>query len=307
MDVKDVRIFCEIAFRDLSYNATTQRHVSPTEIGKKLGLGEKTVRARIKNMEKDGFIKYYQALPSFSLFGLDFITLYRFEALNIATKKKLLWAVHEIPKIVEAIDYIGPTVSIDIAGQAPDEIKTAADNIAGRFELKEFNLGTRTVRDPGVRMDGLDWQLIQKLRYDARMTTVDLAKDLGVTPRMAEYRLDKMLDSGVLLIRAMIDTQKQAGLIFYEMELSVDEEKRGEVVEKLKQLHGEKLYSVSSPSPRLVLASMFGFNLGEPEDSASASSEMQGVEYCQLLILKEFVEPRRSNWLDHVIAEKLDA
>ena len=156
-------------------------------------------------------------------------------------------------------------------------------------------------------MDRLDWQLIQMLRYDARMTTADLAKGLGVTPRMAEYRLDKMLDSGALLIRAVIDTQKQAGLIFYEMELSVDEEKRGGVIERLKQLFGEKLYSVSAPSSGLVLASMFGFNLNEPEDSASASSEIDGVKYCHLLILKEFVEPRKSNWVDRSIAEKVDA
>lgn len=307
MDAKDVRIFCEIAFRDLSYNATTQRHVSPTEIGRKLGLGEKTVRGRITKMEEDGFIKYYQALPSLSLFGLGFITLYRFGVLNIASKRNLMKSVQEMPKIVEAVDYVGPTVSIDIAGKALEEIQTAADNIAKRFELTEFKLGTRTVRDPSVRMDRLDWQLVQKLRYDARMTTADLAKDLGVTPRMAEYRLDKMLDSGALLIRAVIDTQKQAGLIFYEMELSVDEDKRGGVIERLKRLYGEKLYSISSPSPGLVLASMFGFNLNEPEDSASASSEIEGVRYCQILILKEFVEPREPNWVDRSIADKLES
>jgi DNA-binding Lrp family transcriptional regulator len=307
VDVKDVRIFCEIAFRDLSYNATTQRHVSPTEIGRKLGLDEKTVRGRITKMEDDGFIKYYQALPSLSLFGFGFITLYRFGALNLATKKKLMSAVHEVPKVAEAVDYIGPTVSIDIAGEAPEEIQAAADKIAGRFELSQTNLGTRTIMNPGLRMDRLDWQLIQKLRYDARMTTVDLSKDLGVTPRMAEYRLDKMLDSGALLIRAVIDTQKQAGLIFYEMELSIDEEKRGAVIEGLKKLYGEKVYSVSSPSSGLVLASMFGFNLGEPEDSASAASEIGGVKYCNLLILKEVIEPRKPSWVDRSIAEKLDA
>ncbi|MBI3859116.1 MAG: Lrp/AsnC family transcriptional regulator [Thaumarchaeota archaeon] len=307
MDVKDVRIFCEIAFRDLSYNATTQRHVSPTEIGRKIGLGEKTVRARITKMEEDGFIKYYQAMPSLSLFGLGLITLYRFEALNLANKRKLLRAAHEIPRIVEAVDYLGPTVSIDIAGQAVEEIHSAADNIARRFELKKFSLGTRKVRDPGFRMDRLDWQLIQKLRYDARMATADLAEDLGITPRMAEYRLNKMLDSGTLLIKAVINTQKQAGLVFYEMELSVEDDKRETVIEKLRQSYGEKLYSISSPSSGLVLASMFGFNLGEPEDSASASSEIEGVKYCQLLILKEFVEPRKYNWVDQSVATKLDA
>ncbi len=305
MDAKDVRIFCEIAFRDLSYNATTQRHVSPTEIGRKLGLDEKTVRVRIKKMEEDGFIKYYQALPSLALFGLGFISLYRFEAMNIATKQRIMQSVHQIPHVVEAVEYLGPTVSIDIAGETAALVQSTADGIAGRFELTELNLGMRTIRDPGVILDQLDWQLIRKLRYDARMTTADIAKSLSITPRMAEYRIVKLLDSGALLIRAVINTQKQAGLIFYEMELSVDEKKRGSVIERLRQLHGEKLYSVTSPSPGVVLASMFGFNLGDPEDSALAASEVEGVRYCHLFILKEVVEPRKSSWVDHSIAEKL--
>ncbi len=59
MDAKDVRIFCEIAFKDLSYRADTQRHVSPTEIGRKLSLDERTVRTRITKMEEDGFIRKF--------------------------------------------------------------------------------------------------------------------------------------------------------------------------------------------------------------------------------------------------------
>lgn len=305
MDAKDVRVFCEIAFRDLSYEATTQRHVSPTEIGRKLGLDEKTVRARIRKMEEDGFIKYYQAMPSLALFGLGVLTLYRFEAMNIATKQRIIQSVQQTPNIVEAVDYLGPTVSIDIAGETSERTETTADNIAKRFELTELKLGMRTIRDPQVRLDRLDWQLVQKLRYDARMTTTDIAKSFSITPRMAEYRIDKLLDSGALLIRAVINTQKQAGLIFYEMELSVDEASRSKVIGRLREEHGEKLWSVNSPSPGVVLANMFGFTLGEPEDSAVAASKVEGVNYCHLFILKEVIEPTKSNWLDGLIEQKL--
>ena len=308
VDAKDVRIFCEIAFRDLSYNASIQRHVSPTEIGRKLMLDEKTVRARIKKMEEDGFIKYYQALPSLALFGLGFITLYRFEALNIATKQRLIESTQKIPNVVEVVDYIGPAVSIDIAGATAEEVGETAARIAARFELTQLNLGMRTIRDPHDTLDRLDWQLIQQLRYDARMTTTDLSKSLSITPRMAEYRIDKLLDSGALLIRAVINTQKQAGLVFYEMELSVDEAERSDVIEKLREQHGEKLWSVNSPSPGAILANMFGFTLAEPEESALSALKYEGVKYCHLLMLKEVLEPKQSNfWLDNLIKHKVEA
>jgi DNA-binding Lrp family transcriptional regulator len=67
LDAKDVRIFCEIAFKGLDYDSFTDRRVSPLAIGRKLGLDEKTVRVRIK--KDDGFIKYYQAMPSLALFN----------------------------------------------------------------------------------------------------------------------------------------------------------------------------------------------------------------------------------------------
>ncbi|MBI3860200.1 MAG: Lrp/AsnC family transcriptional regulator [Thaumarchaeota archaeon] len=306
MDAKDVRIFCDIAFRDLSYSASVQRHVSPSEIGRKLGLYEKTVRYRIKKMEEDGFIKYYQALPSLSLFGYGSITVYRFEALNLATKQRVVESTQKIQNVVEVGDYIGPFASVDIAGTTDDDAKATADKIAGRFELTQLNLGTRPIRDPHDTLDRLDWQIVQGLRYDARKTTTELSEDLSITPRMAEYRINKLLDSGALLIRAVVNIQKQAGLVFYEVELSVDEARRSPIIAILQDQYGEKLWSVNSPSPGLILVNLFGFTLAEPEESALSALKIEGVKYCRLFMLKEVLEPKRPNWLDTLIAQKVD-
>ncbi len=55
-------------------------------------------------MEDVGFIKYYQAMPSLALFQLKNMNTYRFEALNIATKHRVIEYVQIRPFICEPGD-----------------------------------------------------------------------------------------------------------------------------------------------------------------------------------------------------------
>ena len=305
MDAKDVRIFCEMAFTDLNYRPFTKRHVSPSGIARKLGLDEKTVRVRVKKMEDAGFIKYYQAMPSLALFGLKSMHSYRFEAVNIATKYGVVENIQQVPYLVEAFDYLGPVVSVTIAGGSSQEVQQVADEIARRFELTKLNIGDRVVREPLSRPDRLEWEIIQKLRYEARSTTKDLARALSITPRMVEYRITKLLDSGALLIRAVINTQKQEGLIFYELEMSVEEAKQPAVVKRLREAYGEKLWSWHTSTASVLLANLFGFTLAEPEEAAMKALKLEGVRRCSLFILKEIIEPQKSSWIDDLIERKI--
>lgn len=302
----DVRIFCEMAFKGLDYDSFTDRHVSPGAIGRKLGLDEKTVRVRVKKMEDEGFIKYYQVVPSLAFFGLQSICSYRFEAINIMTKRRVVEHIQQIPHVMEAADYLGHAVSVSIAGNSSKEAQTVADSIAKRFELTTIDLGGRPIRKPISKPDKLDWQIILKLRYDALCGTKDLAQALSITPRMAEYRITKLFGSGSLLIRAILDTQKQEGLLFYELEVTVEETKQFAVVKLLSEMYGEKLWSMRTTSEGgVLLANFFGFTLAEPEEAVVTTLEIEGVRACSVLIFKEAIEPQRPNWLDKLIEEKI--
>src|SRR5213594_3493317 len=161
MDAKDVRIFCEMAFKGLDYDSFTDRRVSPLAIGRKLGLDEKTVRVRVNKMEEDGFIKYYQAMPSLVLFNLNRINSYRFEALNIATKHRVIEDLPGVPYIIEAIDYLGQVISVSIAGASSEQIEVVAAKLANKFELSRIILGERLLKESTLIPDKLDWQIIQ--------------------------------------------------------------------------------------------------------------------------------------------------
>jgi DNA-binding Lrp family transcriptional regulator len=304
MDAKDVRIFCEMAFGTTSFSTVRDRQVSPSAIGKAVGLDEKTVRVRIKKMEEDGFIKHYQVVPGLSLLGLNSTGSYRFEALNLATKRRVVEYTHEIPRVLETLDYLGPAVSISFAGSSPAEIQKSADDVASRFELSKWSLHEAAVRNCLHRMDRTDWRIIKEMRYSARRSTTDLAKSLSITTRMAEYRIGRLLESGAMLVHASIDPRKQTGLMFYELEMSLDEGDQALVARLLAESHREGLWSTMTSSG-VMIASMFGFSLGEPEDAAIDAAKLEGVKSCTLYVLKEAIEPRGPNWIDVRIEDQL--
>jgi DNA-binding Lrp family transcriptional regulator len=305
LDAKDVRIFCEIAFKGLDYDSFTDRRVSPLAIGRKLGFDEKTVRVRVKKMEDDGFIKYYQAIPSLTLFQFKNMKTYRFEALNISTKHRVIEYVQKLPFIVEAIDYLGQDVSVSIAGHSSRQIDQVASGLADRFELYKWILGSRTIKETLSAADRLDWQIIQELRYDALSGIKVLSESLSITPRMVEYRIKKLLGSDMLLVRAIINTQMQQGLIFYELEMSVDETKRYCVIKRLSEIYAKRIWSVRTLAAGVLLANFFAFTLAEPEEAYVNTLKLDGVRSCSLFIFKEIVEPNRPNWLDDLIEQKI--
>ena len=293
-----------MAFKDQSYDSS-DRHVSPSEIGRKLGLDEKTVRVRVNKMEGDGFIKYYQASPSLALFGLNCLNLYRFETLNIATKRRVIEHLESVPGVVALFDYLGPVVSMNMAGTSPEENRLIVEDVAKKFELSKIKLGERIFRAPLTRLDRLDWQIIQKLRYNARGSTKDIAEALSITPRLVEYRIARLIATNVLLIRAVIDTQKQQGLIFYELEMTSDQADYSLVLRELSETFKEKMWSSQKTVGGVLFINLFGFTLGEPEEAAMRALNQRGVRSCSLLIRKEEIEPRRPNWLDSLIEQKI--
>ncbi len=296
-----------MAFTDPGYEDFEERHPSAADLGKKLALDTKTVRTRVNRMEDMGFIKYYQATPSLALFGMRIMSLFRFETLNLSTKNSAVNHLHEVPRLVEASDYLGPFLTGSIAGSTREQARSGADYLASRYELGIVGQGSRTIIEPVSRIDNLDWQIIKALRYDARSADRDLAEALSMTQRMVSYRISKLLRSGAIRTKAVIDPQRQGGLVFYELQLTIDPQRRDSISKWLGERHGGNLWSLNNPTADIIVASLFCFTIGEPEESVIEAIKLEGIKRCQLFILKEVIEPRRPNWIDALIEQRLQS
>jgi DNA-binding Lrp family transcriptional regulator len=177
-----------------------------------------------------------------------------------------------------------------------------AEEIAAKLKLQGwFKMNTRDLAEPTLSPQKLDWQIIQSLRYNACCPIKEIAEANSITPRMAEYRITKLLDSKILFIRAVINAQKQQGILFYNLALVTDAPKQSPLIDKLKEKHSDRIWIVLTPDPTVILVGFFGMTPGEPEDTMMKVRELEGVQDCFLSIFKEFIEPKRPNWVDGLI------
>lgn len=306
MDEKDVRIFCEMGFKYLDHTSFVERHVSPTEIGRKLGLDEKTVRLRVKKMEDEGFIKYYQTIPNLALFGKKWMGIYTFEAPDIPSKQGAIRFLQSSPWVLDITDWMGPIFATTLAGPSPEQVQSAVDEVTDELKLKSsFKIADRRSREPAMEPNKLDWQIMQRLRYDALCPTSDIAGELSVTYKMVDYRISKLLESAVFLVRAIINAQRQQGIIFYALLLFVDETRKETIIKELQEKEGARVWQIFSPMPGILSVNMFGFTPGEPEEALTKTLRLEGIKQGFLGVFKEMIEAQRPNWIDKLIEKQI--
>lgn len=106
---------------------------------------------------------------------------------------------------------------------------------------------------------------------------------------MARYRITKLLGLDMLMVRAIINSQKQQGLILYELELSVDTASRYKIIKHLREIYADMIWSIRTIAEKILLANLFAFTLAESEEAYVNVLKLEGVRSCSLFIFKEIV------------------
>ncbi|MCI4365731.1 MAG: winged helix-turn-helix transcriptional regulator [Thermoplasmata archaeon] len=303
MDAHDVRIFCALAVSGPPEAIPPSRPPGLRRIARSLGLDEKTVRLRLRRLEEEGFIKYYQAAPDLALLGMSEEVTCRFEAVNVPTKLAALHFAQEQEGMVEALDFLGGGFVVTAAGADLDQALDLHRRIAHRFELDRYEQGRRRLTPVDARLLPLDWKIIERMRYDARAPITEVAGAIGVTTRMVRYRLGRIRASGSVTIRPMIDAGRQRGVVLYRLVITTPTAAREEVLARLRRRMGASIWAVRVSLAGPLLVDMFGASLAEPEESLVQVLEVPEVQACAALTLKEILEPPHENWVDRRIAD----
>jgi hypothetical protein len=87
--------------------------------------------------------------------------------------------------------------------------------------------------------------------------------------------------------------------------MSIDEGKQYEVVRHLSEIYGDRLWSVRTLAGRTLLANFFAFTLAEPEEAYVNTLKIKAIKSRSVFIFKQTVEPKRPNWIDYLIEQKI--
>lgn len=229
IDVKD---------RKILYELDINSRQSIPQISKKVGLHKNAVRYRIKRLEEDGIINnYYTVIDSHKL-GYMVLKLYtkyqnatssiRREIIDYFTSNKTTWLVCSIEgafdlDVIFWVKNLNEFYSfwektLNIYGKYFEDptflfqiqaISFRPSYLIDKNKKPQNEKYEITGRGSITSIDELDYQLLQIIASQARLSLIDIIKKLKVSTNIARYRLKKLTKLDIIQgYRANIDISK---------------------------------------------------------------------------------------------------
>ena len=302
MDRLDLKIFLAMGTRYYTFQGGVERQLNLSFIAKQLGVDPDTVRARIKKLEESGFIKYYQIFPNYRLFGLSCLAAGLIFP-DPASKKEALQKlklINEVAWIDERLNSL--RVLLLYQELEPDlERKLAlVEELTGVKPIRQNYMETLPV---SMELTLIDWLIIRSIRYDARKPTEQVAKELGLTTRALNYRLQRLTRGNAYFIVPVISLENLKNATCTHFTIFLDENQRAEAIDEITRLFGERDMSRHVSSEGSVTFCVLTTTITESDEDYLKAKAIPGVEK----VIMDFTLRCHdtSGYIDKLIDEKI--
>jgi len=214
--------------RKILYQLDMNCRQSNSQIGRKVGLSKQVVDYRIKRMEDTGVIKnYYTTINTFKL-GYDVFRLYiTYQDVNPRIKDEIIkyfvdcensWAVLSakapidldvvlwVKNIYEFYQFWNKTLSLYEDYFAEKTVSIYIEGIDYKksyllfndYEKSDREIGRQRCGEKAVKIDSIDYQLLNELAVNARSPSVELAEKLGCSSQTINYRINNLKKKDII-------------------------------------------------------------------------------------------------------------
>ncbi len=303
MDYLDLQIFRSLGFLPYGQHSCDLSRLNPWVIAKKVGADGRTVKLRLNNMQKNGFIHYFQIYPNFRLLGLSGVA-YVFNVGDVLRKYDVIDNCALVDGVTEIHNFIGSELCIDFTYQdARDENR--------RLELfrklthceSPVRFYERVMPRSEIILSNMDWHIIKALRYNAFKPLSTVAGELGLSAKTVRRRFERMVQNNAVIIAPIINPAHIANTITYVIFLYPSPDKWSSVMEKVMTIFNYSYFLTRMFPPENSAVYMSARTLAETEDNLIKVRRIEGVKDARILILKEMRE--NTQWLDSAIDRKI--
>ena len=259
LDLKDRKILYEL---DLNARQTD------SEIAKKVGLTRDSVRYRINKLVENGYINYFMTLLNSMKLGYNWYrTFFKFQNITIEKEKEIIeylkkraswiskvegiWDLNTgifVKNVYEYRDLINEFLlryssfieryNVSIVTQEwsyhrdyflNKKQKTSKPILMGFDPQKEYKTET---------IDKTDYKILKTILKNARMKTIDIAREIGTTEMVVRYRLKKLIKNKIIIgFKPFLNVHK-LGYTYFKLHLTLQNltpEKKKSIVHYIHQ------------------------------------------------------------------------
>ena len=213
------------------------------EMGKKLKLSSASVERRMRQLKEAGIISLLFADVNLAKLGFKAYRLYfKFDVIDAKTEQGIIKVFETYPRTLWGVISEGEyDVLWRIIAKNEIEVENAAALMIEKFGTKiiektivtttyqtylAWNKALETERHPELpiekiteieTIDKTDMKILSALYANARETTVNLAKLVGLTPDAVQYRIKRLTEKGFILGYTAWFDAKKLGFNYYKI------------------------------------------------------------------------------------------
>jgi DNA-binding Lrp family transcriptional regulator len=196
LDDLDMRII-----RELGGSPLWNVRESYSNISRKLGVDEETVRMRVNRAKDHGFIPAWRMMLNPLLIDCHEADL-DLEVRDELHKADAISKIKAVDGVYYINDFRGKEILVGMFYENNECLRRKVPLIESICEAPKLALWDNPFPRPDVQMSHLDWRIIEAMQEDARRDLEDVAKSLSVSARTVQRRLIAMKDGkAVYLLR----------------------------------------------------------------------------------------------------------
>jgi DNA-binding Lrp family transcriptional regulator len=281
----DVRIF-----KELGSPSSPQWNVRETysNIAKRIGVDEETVRRRLKRAERLGSLPGWKMMINPHIIGYEAACL-DLEVGNEDGKDKAISEIGQVEGVIKILDFRGKGLQVTLY-YPNDEALRKKVKLIGSVSGSLSEPTVWEVRFPmtGIRMTRTDWTIVEAMLEDARKSLEDVSKNVGVSARTVERRLTKMSEECVVYLQGTPNFRNFVGLSCVFLVFCPDAEKKRGVDEiVLSKVRRIELANTSGKQYS-TFVTVFD-NLSESDDFMKWVRALEGVKSVKMGIMKDLI------------------
>lgn len=237
--------------RKILYELDLNARQSDSEIAKKVGLSRDVVRYHIQRLQEEGYINYFMILLNTMKLGFQWYrTFFKFQHTTLEKEREIIELLKTraswITKVEGKWD-LNTGIFCRSVYEYRDFINDFLLNYGASIESYHVSIVTRewtyhrdffldrkqktsTPLLMGIEehvpygiedIDETDYQILNVLMKNARMKTIDLARELRTTEIVVRYRINKLVERGIIIgFKPFLNVNK-LGYVYFKLHLTL--------------------------------------------------------------------------------------
>ena len=275
-----------------------------TDVAKKLGVDEETVRNRLRMMREMGLLQGWRLIVNARLLGMESSNLV-LEFQDSESKESAAPHIRRADGVVLIQNFFGKTMQVTAFHEDGEGFESRVFDQIAASPTSAAKLITRwKVKLPHCeyKPKEIDWKIIGATMRNAERRLPEIARELRVSTRTVRRRMNLMMGSSAFFVQPVLDLRKAVGVTPCQLLVECSPENKREVDDLVVSKFERMVFRLTNSETHSVFTILCS-NVSEMKEILKWARAQEGVRLAKTDILED--QDYVHEWLEREVKRRI--